>query len=285
MNKPNFLVIGAQKSGTTSLCALLGQHPEIFMSDPKEPHFFANDKIYARGWEWYAALFEKAGNAKAIGEGSTGYSLHTVYPKAPARIARALPDARLIYMVRDPLERMESAWMQRKGDGMPVWSLGKTLRRYPRMVDASRYWRQLNYYRRYYPDDRILILFFEEFREYSGEVLRRCYEFLGVDNEVRIDGQDKIENASLGKQAESAVSVWARHHPVVRRIGRMFPKSWRQGIRRVGGRKLMQRPEWDAATLEWVLYEIAADTDRFLNFAGKPGDYWDLGLHRAGDSI
>lgn len=281
MNKPNFLVIGAQKSGTTSLCSLLGQHFEIFMSERKEPHFFAKDALYARGWDWYASLFEDAADAKAIGEGSTGYTLHTEFPSAPTRIARDLPQAKLLYIVRDPLERMESAWMQRKGDGRPVWSLGKTLRRYHSMVDGSRYWKQLSYYRQYYPDDQILILFFEDFKKNPSAVLRSCFEFLGVDPNVRIQGLERVENASHGKLAASSLSVWARHHPRIRQFGRLFPTSWRQAVRNFGRREISQRPKWDAATLEWVLYEVASDTAKFLRFAGKPGDFWDLGFHRA----
>ena len=250
------------------------------MSNPKEPHFFAKDEVYARGWDWYASLFEEAGDAKAIGDGTTGYTLHTVFPLAPARIARDLPGAKLIYMVRDPLERIESAWMQRRGDGVPTWRLGKTLRRYPRMVDASRYWKQLSYYRRYFPDEQILILFFEEFKQSPEDVLRACFEFLEVDTGVHGEQSHRVENASWGKLGESAFSVWARHNPKMRQLGQLFPKSLRQTVRSIGRRKLTQRPEWDAATLEWVLYEIAADAAEFLHFAGKPGDYWDLGLHR-----
>lgn len=281
MAKPNFLVIGAQKCGTTSLCALLGQHPEVFMSDPKEPHYFAKDEIYARGWEWYTSLFENAAGARAIGEGSTGYTLHTVFPKAPARIARDLPDAKLIYMVRDPLERIESAWMQRRGDGLPAWNLAKTLQRFPRMVDASRYWRQLNYYRRYFADERILILFFEDFKTAQEEVLRSCYRFLGVDVDPRIEQPNRIENVSQGKLAESRFSVWVRHNPRIRQLGRVVPGSLKQAVRSFGRSRISRRPEWDAVTLEWVLCEIAADSAQFLAFAGKPGDFWDLGLHRA----
>ena len=281
MNKPNFLVIGAQKSATTSLCSLLGEHPEIFMCDPKEPHYFAKDEVYAKGWEWYASLFEMAGDARAIGEGSTGYTLHTVFPLAPARIARDLPDAKLIYIVRDPLERIESAWMQGRGDGLPVWDLGKTLRRYPRIIDASRYWRQLGYYRPYFPDDRFHIVFFEDFKEDPASVLKSCFEFLDVDSGINIERQTKTENVSYGKLAENPLSVWARHNQTVRQLGHIFPKSWRQGMRYFGRRKITQRPEWDSATLEWVLYEISADIADFLIYAGKPGDFWNLGLHRA----
>jgi len=148
------------------------------------------------------------------------------------------------------------------------------------MVDASRYWKQLSYYRRDFSDEQILILFFEDFKQSPEDVLRACFEFLEVDTGVHVEQSNRVENASWGKLGESAFSVWARHNPKMRQLGQLFPKFLRQTVRSVGRRKITQRPEWDAATLEWVLYEIAADAAEFLHFAGKPGDYWDLGLHR-----
>ena len=111
--KPNFLVIGAQKSATTTLCDLFSQHPDVYISNPKEPHFFAKNEVYAKGWDWYKKLFSNAGKAKAIGEGSTGYTMHVVFPNAPSRISRDLPNAKLIYIVRHPIRRIESDWKQR----------------------------------------------------------------------------------------------------------------------------------------------------------------------------
>ena len=75
---PNFLVIGAAKSATTSLCELLGQHPDVFILDPKEPHFFT--RHYELGWKWYKSLFSNAGSYERIGEGSTSYSQKGLYP-------------------------------------------------------------------------------------------------------------------------------------------------------------------------------------------------------------
>lgn len=79
---PNYLVIGASKCATSSLCANLGQHPDVFMTHPKEPSFFSHDPIYARGWDWYLSLFEDAGDVSARGEGSTSYTKAFAHPHA-----------------------------------------------------------------------------------------------------------------------------------------------------------------------------------------------------------
>ena len=106
--RPNFLIIGAGKSGTTSLWSLLGQHPEIFVSRIKEPSFFSNDEQYTRGWMWYESLFRGARGENAIGEASNSYSATGIHPDTVRRIVESLPGVRLIYLVRNPFERMES---------------------------------------------------------------------------------------------------------------------------------------------------------------------------------
>jgi len=94
--KPNFLVIGAMKCGTTKLCHLLGQHPDVFMCEPKEPEFFAKDKKYKRGWDWYESLFTAGEGKTAIGEGSVTHTKSLRFPNAASRIVKHLPDAKLI---------------------------------------------------------------------------------------------------------------------------------------------------------------------------------------------
>ncbi|MEX2430634.1 MAG: sulfotransferase, partial [Dehalococcoidia bacterium] len=109
--RPNFLVLGAMKSATTTLCELLATHPQAFVCEPKEPEFFCKDEVYSRGWPWYQSLFRSALHKKAVGEGSTSYTKKLLFPRTASRIAAHVPDARLIYIVRHPIERIESHWM------------------------------------------------------------------------------------------------------------------------------------------------------------------------------
>ena len=85
--RPNLFVIGAMKSGTTSLHAYLGSHPQIFMCPEKEPSFFAKETISSRGEDWYLKLFAAAGSKPVIGESSTAYSRIPLFPGVPERIA------------------------------------------------------------------------------------------------------------------------------------------------------------------------------------------------------
>jgi hypothetical protein len=94
---PTFLVIGAMKAGTSTLARALAQHPQVFVPRAKEVHFF--DHHFGRGLDWYRAWFEEAGAVPAVGEASPTY-MHN--EGAWLRMARTLPDARLIAILRDP---------------------------------------------------------------------------------------------------------------------------------------------------------------------------------------
>jgi hypothetical protein len=73
--RPNYLVIGAHKCATTTVCTLLGQHPDAFMAEVKEVHFFSKDEVFGRGFAWYESLFDPAGSKKRIGEGRPTYTM------------------------------------------------------------------------------------------------------------------------------------------------------------------------------------------------------------------
>src|SRR4051812_23135116 len=102
---PNLLVIGAAKAGTTSLWHYLDAHPSVFMAPAKELHFFDLDENWNRGIPWYAEHFAGSESSPVVGEATPGYTRYPHRPHAAARAAATVPDARLIYLVRDPIER------------------------------------------------------------------------------------------------------------------------------------------------------------------------------------
>src|SRR5437016_1007207 len=108
---PSFIVIGAQKAGTTSLDSYLRTHPQVAMSSVKETNFFVEERAWGKGRRWYEGLFDAAGTATAVGEASPTYSMFPLFAGVPERMARLLPEARLIYLVRDPIERIRSAYI------------------------------------------------------------------------------------------------------------------------------------------------------------------------------
>ena len=110
--QPNFFIIGAAESATTSLSSLLASHPQAAIVRGKEPHFFSYDHLYKLGWDKYLDLFSHCTRQKAIGDGYHVLLPDSIHPATVERIYKHVPDARIIYMVRHPLERMESAYVE-----------------------------------------------------------------------------------------------------------------------------------------------------------------------------
>ena len=108
---PDFMVIGAMKAGTTGLAFYLGQHPDVFISSTMEANFFADPGNWHRGVGWYQRLFDS--EKLHVGDGSVRNTMVPEYTGAPERIGRLLPDVRLVYLVRDPIERLRSMFIHR----------------------------------------------------------------------------------------------------------------------------------------------------------------------------
>ena len=117
MTLPTFLIIGTMKGGTTSLYRYLRQHPEVFMPERKELNFFVDEyagppidppeeRNWSRGITWYEHQFADAERERAVGEASANYSRHPTYPGVAERIAAVVPNVKLIYVMRNPIDRV-----------------------------------------------------------------------------------------------------------------------------------------------------------------------------------
>jgi hypothetical protein len=179
---PTFFVIGAAKCGTTSLHFYLDQHPEISMSDPKEPHVFADSRSLDESPDYWG-LFKPGPSVR--GESSTGYSRYPAEGDAAAAIGAAIPDAKLIYLVGDPVERIISDYAQQVAVGVEPLSLEEALIDFDDpanfYVCASRYAMQLENYLRYFESSQLIVLEQWRLRHERRAVLREVFSFLGVD--------------------------------------------------------------------------------------------------------
>lgn len=183
------LIIGAMKSGTTTLFKYLDQHPAIAGAAPKEPGFFAFDDIFARGRSWYEAQFDfdPAHHIWAL-DGSTDYSKAPFCGDVPARMA-SLPDAeyRLIYIIRHPLRRIESHAHHAQFKRRELGKLTSDRRDHgldsgisPVSMAISHYAAQLDHYRPMFDDGRLLIVSLEELSADPRRTIRRVSDFLGL---------------------------------------------------------------------------------------------------------
>ena len=277
MIKPNYFVIGAVKAGTTSLCELLAEHPDVFMCEPREPQFFT--EYFDRGYDWYRSLFEPAVGYKAVGDGSTTYAETGYYPEALPRLVEYAPDARIIYVTRSPLPRLESYWIELRHRGIRVSpSFGKALRTWPELIDSALYWKQISAYRQHFPDERILVLFLDDFEQDPNGILRRCFSFLGVDPTVEIEEADRPRNVSAeGRHEDGSILGATRYLPGYDWVrDNLVPRVVRRAVKGLFVKPILERPNWDEATRQWVIEQIGDDIRRFLEFYGKPPDFWSF---------
>ncbi|MFW6075582.1 MAG: sulfotransferase family protein [Chloroflexota bacterium] len=180
--KPNLFIIGAAKSGTTSLHHALSSHPAIFMSTPKEPGFFVPEMdYYPKSEDWYLSLFEDAGQAEIIGESSTHYTKLPTFQGVPERIAAYCESPRFLYLMRDPIDRIVSQYWHGIRQFEEKRPLAKAVREDPEFVAFSDYKMQLEPYFDVFGRDRVLVLTFEELTGSPDDTLRRVLTWLGVD--------------------------------------------------------------------------------------------------------
>lgn len=205
MKTPNFIIVGAPKCGTTALSTYLGEHPQIFMCWPKEPHYFAVDLPSYRhvsDWESYLALFSCANDVcKAIGEASVFYLYSDL---AIAEIRKTLPDARLIVMLRNPVElavSMHAQALLTRDETMKSFSKAWAMcnsrrngRRLPRHCRESKVLlydelpklgKQLQRLLDSFPRSQVRCLFYDDFSIDPGRVYREALEFLGLPDDGR----------------------------------------------------------------------------------------------------
>jgi len=202
---PTFLIIGAAKCGTTSLHRYLDLHPEVGMSRLKEPHFFNGREPWSRGVGWYASLFDPAFAQR--GESSVGYSAFPHTPGVPERIAAVIPDVKLVYLVRDPLDRLVSDHLHRVSDGREDRSLDAAVLDMAgtRLGDRGRYFFQLSQYLARFDRERILVLPSERLRRDRAASLARVFRFLGIDPAFTTPAFDRELHQSRHFRRKNAV--------------------------------------------------------------------------------
>ena len=181
MTLPSFLVVGAMKAGTTSLHRYLAAHPDVFMSRTKQLDFFVEDGEWRRGLDWYRAQFAPAGAARAVGETSPRYSKDPLCPGVPTRVLEVLPEVRIVYLLRHPIERVRSHHRHALGewtDRPLVEALRRSREEY---LVPSRYGHQLSVWLEHVPRERVHVLTTEDLAADHVGTMGSLFEFLGID--------------------------------------------------------------------------------------------------------
>ena len=204
---PDFLVIGALKAGTTSLFEYLRGHPQLFLPDAKELGFFVAEHQWSHGLDWYRAQFAAAPGGARCGEVSPAYAWYPSFGGVPERIASVVPDVRIVYLVRDPFERMRSQWHQGIALGKERRTLTRAVLETPDYVDCSRYATQLERYLRVFPREQVHVVVSERLRDARGETLRGVLGFLGVDDAWLPQSLDRAYHRTAEKGIDAPATL------------------------------------------------------------------------------
>lgn len=280
---PTFLLIGAMKAGTTSLYHYLREHPQVFMPAVKAPEFFAGRAHWARGVHWYRGLFAAAAPGHiAIGEASNVYTKYPTYTGVPARIASHIPDVKLVYVVRDPVERIRSHYQTRVAEGIEKKPFEEAVFTNPIYLDYSRYGLQLAQYLEHFDRDQLLVVTAEDLRDERRATIRRVYSFLGVDVEFVPPGIERTFYRTTDRASRSPIPLWLR-----KSLKKRFPAAKRAkelennifgALKRLRRERADPRPALvvSAGVRARIVDALAEDVQRLRLLLGPEFDGWGI---------
>jgi Sulfotransferase domain len=272
---PNLVILGAQKCGTSGLHYYLSLHPEVSMSRPKELNFFIEERNWGRGVDWYRRHFDAG--ARVRGEASPNYTAYPQHVGVPERMRELVPDAKLVYIVRDPLERIAAHWVHNYAKRREKGDLRATLM-HPNTsyIARSQYYMQLQEYLRHFPREQILVLDQSDLRTARAETLRRVFEFVGADPDFTHPRFERERHQTARKLRASRWAVRLERASRTR-TGRILPKGlWLALDEKLPLRRPIERPDVAAALDDEVLRVLREDAERLRELTGRTFEHWSL---------
>lgn len=277
---PDLFIIGAARSGTTSLYHYLGGHPQVFMSHPKELFFFTRSH-HERNEDWYRKRFADADSHQLAGEATPEYMLD---PEAPGRMVSLVPHAKLIAILRHPVDRAYSHyWHLRRH--FPVPETFEQLIRHelsapesePRTIPGGsypllaggRYLPQLQRVLEHYPREQLLVLLFDDLRDDPQGTIRSLCRFLGVDAERTPPDVGRNYSPTTQLRSESLRRLMLRTRAYRRLPGRIT--AWIEGLNRKRATYPPLHPELRQELLDWY----RSDNQALARWLGRDLSTWD----------
>jgi hypothetical protein len=259
------ITIGAMKCGTSSLHRHLALHPQVSMSRVKELDFFIDRRNWSRGLAWYARQFDR--EAPVWGESSPNYTKHPTFGGVAKRMHGLVPNARLLFIARDPIARTLSHYRHNLAHGRERRTVEEALRdpAHNDYVYPSRYAWQIDEYLRWFDRSQLLLLDLDELSADPGRVLRRVFEHIGVDASFEHPSFRTVHHATERKLQPNAVG---------RALGRL-PQGWwlRERAGRLAGTPLPSvtlPPEVRGALLD----VLRPDAEAYRTLSGLPLAGW-----------
>lgn len=286
MNLPGFLIIGAMKSGTTTLYRDLLPNPAVFMPLDKEPSNLNTDEVLTpEGLKRYAELFESKRPEQVGGEASTSYTKIPTVTGVPGRARRVLgADVRLVYLLREPVSRAIShhAHALTTGDTTDR-DFNRDVRAKEKYLDYSRYAMQAEAWLDVFGPDRLMFVRFESFVKDRKGTIERVSRFIGVEPRPDLVKEDAVYNKTSERvRSVGLVSRIAASRAYKKLVRPVLSVEFRTRFRSMVLPKANVQPVAPTAeTIDWMIERLAPDMERLGRLMGHAGPVWDVESVRA----
>ena len=275
---PNLIIIGAMKCATTSLHYYLSLHPEIFMPKIKELGYFIAELNWSRGADWYLSHFNS--DTPVRGETTPGYTVYPCFAGVPERMHALIPDAKLVYIVRDPIDRIISQYSHNFTRGFehrPLAALIESGDAEEWYIDRSRYYFQIEQYLPYYPPGKITILSAEELKRDQRGTLASLFRFLGVDDQFNSPNFKRIKHPT---QPARRLTKLGRH---INRLSERYLNRYQPDLQRAIAKRLVvpfsnvaPEPQLSEPLRTRLADALAKDGQKLRAFTGKSFAEWSI---------
>jgi len=277
---PDFVIIGAQKCGSTTLHQDLRQHPEVFMPECKEVGGLRCEAVLTtRGMKSYSDYFRHATSIQLCGEAATAYSKIPKFQGIP-KIAYELlgENLKIIYLVRDPIKRIISHHAHIFSSGKVSPDVNEAVKIYPNFINYSSYAMQLNAWLEYFPPKNIRIVHFESYVNNRAYVVEQLLAFLGLPPEKLIRNFDAVYNRAEDRRQLAGflrkLSVTKTYKAFLQP---MIPSNLRKPLRNMlTSPAPLPEARLSLETRDWLTCQLRNDQEMFAEILGlKTIEWWD----------
>lgn len=232
---PRVYIVGAAKAGTSYMAWSLGQHPRIQLGRKKESNYFSFEQSYSQGLDWYTGLYAGAQEGDVLVDASTSYSRYPEYPNVAKRIHDHAPDAKLIYLMRDPVNRAYSHFVHRWSKELHfnepfTVPFEEHIETDTMCLNSSDYRLQLEQFLAYYPSESILCLFTQDLKKSREALFQKICDFLGVPFDSAVlggpgDGKANDSSEYLESRVRVAISNRIKSIPGMEAATKVLPSG------------------------------------------------------------
>ena len=277
--KPSFIVVGPPRTGTSWLHKVLEPHATL-PSPSKETRFF--DLHFHRGFEWYSWHFPRTSRGP-VGEIAPTYFAS---PEARQRMAETIPDAKIVFIFRNPVERAASLYRLKLAYGMYRWSFPEALRRDPELITSGLYWSHLSEWRASFPDHQLLVMVYDDLARDPQAFVSKVASFIGLNGLTLSQSQLKRvfstermtrPRSYLATRTATAFADWCKS----RRLDHLVASVRESALIKLflgGGESLPQLPP---ETLQELAEMFRPEVENLESYLDRPLEHWKSGkIHR-----